>query len=153
MTILRKAGSISYVLWGLLHVVVGLYPVALFLGSGPSAMLSSIHGMDAISSMEEPILHMAFMIAEQYFNLAAFGVMAIWIAVRLNWRGKALGFWLNLVVLGPVDLSFIVAEIVPGYMPLEVGLWGPILYVLGAAGTGLGLYLSTRTGTPPRRRS
>ena len=155
VTILRKAGSLSYVLWGLLHIVVGLYPVALFLGSGPGAMLSSIHGMAPIPtmSMEEPILHMAFLTAEQYFNLAAFGVMAIWIAFRLNWRGSVLGFWLNLVVLGLVDLSFIVAEIVPGYMPLQVGLWGPILYVLGAAGTGLGLYLSRRNGTPPSRRS
>lgn len=140
----HKIGAVFYVLWGILHVVVGIVPVIAFLTAGPRAMLTSLPGMQAVpAAVEEPLRQSAFFIAEHHFNLAAFGVLAIIVAVTLNWQNRPLGFWTNLVVLGMVDVSFVLGQMVPGYMPLEMGIIGPVLYVLGALFTGAAL-----VGTP-----
>ncbi len=136
----HKIGSIFYVLWGILHIVVGLIPVITFLRGGPREMLTAIEGMQNVPAViEEPLRQASYFIAQHYFNLAAVGILAIIIAVALNWRNQPLGFWTNLVILGMVDLSFVLGEMVPGYMPVEIGIIGPILYVLGAVFTGVAL--------------
>ena len=141
-----KLGAIFYVLWGILHIIVGAAPVITFLAEGPRAMLVSLPGFENLpATVEEPLRQSAFFIAQHYTNLAAFGILAIVIAVALNWRNSPLGFWTNLVVLGIVDLSFVLAEMVPGYMPVEMGILGPILYVLGAAFTGIALVQRSET--------
>lgn len=136
----NKIGAIFYVLWGILHIVVGIVPVLAFLTAGPRQMLTSIPGMQAVpATIEEPLRQATFFIAQHYFNLAAVGILAIIVALTLNWNNRPLGFWTNLVVLGLVDLSFVLAEMVPGYMPLEMGIIGPILYIMGAIFTGWAL--------------
>lgn len=137
----NRAGAAAYVAWGLLHIVVGLLPVVRFLSDGPLAMLANLEGVSNVPSppLGEPLLQASHLIGQHYFNLAAVGVMAILVAVGLNWNGDRLGYWLNLIVLGLVDLSFVVGEIIPGYMPLEIGGIGPALYLLGAALTTVGL--------------
>lgn len=142
----HRIGAICYVLWGMLHIVVGVIPVFVFFSGGPASMLASLEGAQAVPEVvDEPLLQAAYFVAEHHFNLAAFGVLAIWIGVTLNWENDPLGFWINLVVLGMVDLSFILGQIVPGYMPVLIGGIGPVLYLLGAGFTGLGLTAQKRS--------
>lgn len=136
----HRIGAIFYVLWGLLHIVVGAIPLINFLSGGPREMLLAVEGMQAVpATVEEPLRQASYFIAQHYFNLIAVGILAIIIALALNWRNSALGFWTNLIVLGMVDVSFVLGEMVPGYMPVEMGIIGPLLFVLGALFTALGL--------------
>lgn len=132
---LARAGAIAYVLWGIMHVVVGVLPVAGYWGSGPSGVVDAL----GIATAPEALTgHVANLLAAHYAELIAFGVLAIWVAITLNWKNRPLGFWINLVILGVVDAAFLLGEVVPGYAPLA-SISGPVLYVLGAAFTGLGL--------------
>lgn len=143
----NRAGAIAYVLWGVLHIVVGVIPVLTFFGAGPAEMLAALPGASQVpANVDEPLLQAAYFTAEHHFNLAAFGVLAILVAVRLNWHGDPFGFRLNLIVLGLVDVAFIVGQILPGYMPLLMGASGPLLYVLGALFTALGLRAGRAAG-------
>ncbi|MCF7803874.1 MAG: hypothetical protein K9N46_01050 [Candidatus Marinimicrobia bacterium] len=136
-----KLGAVSYILWGVLHIVVGIFPLIALSTSGISGMLESLQGMAGVpATVEEPLRQAAFFVAEHHFNLAAFGILAIIVAVKLNWKNHPLGFWTNLVVLGMVDFSFIFGQIIPGYIPFALGIIGPIFYVIGAGLTGIGLY-------------
>jgi hypothetical protein len=136
----HRIGAIFYVLWGLLHVVVGAIPVVNFLSGGPREMLLAIVGMQNVpSTVQEPLRQASYFIAQHYFNLIAVGILAIIVAVTLNWRNRPLGFWTNFIVLGLVDVAFVMGEMVPGYMPLEMGIMGPVLFVLGALFTAVSL--------------
>lgn len=138
----HRAGALAYVAWGLLHIVVGLLPVVRFLSAGPHAMLANLEGVSNVPSppLGEPLLQATHLVGQHYFNLAAAGLLAILVAVKLNWHGDRLGYWLNLIVLGLIDLSFVVGEIIPGYMPLEIGGPGPALYLIAAVLTTVGLF-------------
>ena len=58
---------------------------------------------------------------------------AIAVALMLNIRNSAWGYWINLGVLALADTGLIIFVLIPGYMPLWPGLAGPILWVLGLA--------------------
>lgn len=139
---LWKVGAGLYVAWGLLHVIVGAIPLASLATSGHASMLS-FYEFD-LQTVEGPMLHASHLIAEHAAELIAFGVMAVVVAVALVAKGRALGFWLNAVVLGIVDLAFVMSEIVPGYVSMvETGI-GPLLYVAALAVTTVALVRDRR---------
>ncbi len=130
---LWKVGAGLYVAWGVLHIVVGAIPLARFAASGPASMLSFFE-LD-VATVDGPMLHASHLIAEHAAELIGFGVMAVIVAVALVAKGRALGYWLNAVVLGIVDLAFVLGEIVPGHVSaVETGI-GPLLYVAALAVT------------------
>jgi hypothetical protein len=65
------------------------------------------------------------------WNLLFFGVTAIVIALTLNIRNNAWGYWINLGILTLADTGLIFFILVPGYMPLWPGIAGPVLWILG----------------------
>lgn len=149
---LARIGAIMYVLWGILHIVVGLIPLAALINSGTGAFFE-FHRFQLLSGeIDSQWMHARNLIAEHSFELIAFGTMSIIVAVALNWKNSALGFWLNFIVLGMVDVAFVLGEIVPSYIPFSEGIIGPVLYVLGAAFTGAGL-LKARSTSPMEERS
>src|SRR5437764_1326898 len=67
-------------------------------------------------------------LAQHAWNLAVFGFFATIVGAVLNWRNSRIGYWLNLGVVSSVDLGFIFAILIPGYIRLVDGLWGPALW-------------------------
>ena len=62
------------------------------------------------------------------------------VAILLNWRNDRIGYWLNLIVVGAVDLGYVVLVVVPGYVPASlIPFAGPIIYVIGAMFSTAGL--------------
>jgi hypothetical protein len=122
---LSVVGAICYALWGCLHLqaAYAVYHVGVALEPG---MVQGRVFQDA-------------------WNLLFFGVTAIAVALTLNIRNSAWGYWINLGILALADTGLIIFVLVPGYMPLWPGLAGPILWVLGWAFTTLA-YL--RRGNP-----
>ncbi len=143
---LWKLGAGLYVAWGLLHVVVGAIPLARFAASGPASMLSFFE-FD-VQTVDGPMLHASHLIAEHAAELIGFGLMAVVVAVTLVAKGRALGYWLNAVVLGIVDLAFVMGEIVPGHVSVvETGI-GPLLYVAALGVTTVALVRDHRPQIP-----
>ena len=122
---LSVVGAICYAIWGCLHLqaAYAVYHVGVALEPG---MVQGRVFQDA-------------------WNLLFFGVTAIAVALTLNIRNSAWGYWINLGILALADTGLIIFVLIPGYMPLWPGLAGPILWVLGWALTTLA-YL--RRGNP-----
>jgi hypothetical protein len=85
------------------------------------------------------------------WNLLFFGVTAIAVALTLNIRNSAWGYWINLSVLALADTGLIFFVLIPGYMPLWPGLAGPVLWALGLIFTTLA-YLRRHPSSPPMTR-
>lgn len=143
---LWKTGAWLYVAWGVLHVIVGAIPLVRYAVSGPPSMLA-FFGFN-VESVEGPMLHATHIIAEHSAELIAFGLLAIIVALTLVAEGSPLGFWLNAVILGIVDIAFVVAEIVPGHVSLvETGI-GPALYIAALTVTSIALIRDRLRPTP-----
>ena len=122
---LSVVGAICYALWGCLH-------------------LQAAYAVYHVGAALEPGMVQG-RVFQDAWNLLFFGVTAIAVALTLNIRNNAWGYWINLGILALADTGLIIFVLVPGYMPLWPGLAGPILWVLGWALTTLA-YL--RRGNP-----
>jgi hypothetical protein len=122
---LSVVGAICYALWGCLH-------------------LQAAYAVYHVGAALEPGMVQG-RVFQDAWNLLFFGVTAIAVALTLNIRNNAWGYWINLGILALADTGLIIFVLIPGYMPLWPGLAGPILWVLGWALTTLA-YL--RRGNP-----
>jgi hypothetical protein len=77
-----------YVGWGVMHLIAarGIYEFA--------------------SSIPDGLVHAR--LEQGGLDLALFAVQAMGVAVLLNWRNDRIGYWLNIIVVGAVDLGYIV---------------------------------------------
>src|SRR5258707_1080342 len=115
-----RIGAVLYVVWGLLHLMAarGLHNLA------PAIPEGLARGR----------------VEQAAWNLAVFALQAMVVAVLLNWRNDRIGYWLNIIVVGIVDLGYFVLVIVPGYVPASlIAFAGPIIYVIGAMFSTAGL--------------
>lgn len=111
ITVLSTAGAICYALWGCLHLQAA-YLVHHVGAALPPGMAQGRVFQDS-------------------WNLLFFGITAIVVALTLNIRNSALGYWINLCVLALADTGLIFFVLIPGYMALWPGLSGPVLWILG----------------------
>jgi hypothetical protein len=114
-----RIGAVFYILWGLLHLVAAkkVYMLGQALESG---MVQGRVYQDAC-------------------YLLFFALFGIVVAATLNWKNSKLGYWLNFVVVSFGDIGFIVAVLIPGYLPLFPGLIGPILWLIALGFTTIGM--------------
>lgn len=96
-----------------------------------------------VEAVSGPLVHASHLIAQHNANLMAFGLMAIIVAVALVARGRALGFWINALVLGIVDVSFVLAEIATGHVAVMPAGVGPAVYLVALAVTAVALAQSS----------
>jgi len=111
VTTLSIAGAICYAVWGCLH-------------------LQAAHAVYQVASALEPGMAKGRVFQDSW-NLLFFGVTAIAVALTLNMRNSAWGYWINLWVVTLADTGLIFFVLVPGYMPLWPGVAGPVLWIFG----------------------
>ncbi len=114
-----KLGSITYVLWGILHIVAARKVYIL----GQSLDPGMVQGR----------------IFQDAWSLLFFAVFGIVVGIFLNWKNGRLGYWLNLIVVSAGDIGYIVFVLVPGYAPFMPGAIGPILWLLAVIFSTVGL--------------
>ena len=119
MNIYARAGAVVYVLWGILHVEAArrVYELGQTLDPG---MIQARIFQDA-------------------WNLLFFAVFGIVVAVVYNWKNSRMGFWLNATVISAGDIGFILALLIPGYLPWVPAGLGPLLWIIALALTYAGL--------------
>ena len=114
-----RIGAILYLIWGLLHIIAAkkVYQLGQTLESG------MVQGR----------------IIQNAWNLLFFAVFAIAVAIFMNWKNNKTGYWLNLVVVSAADVGFVLAILVPGYLPIIPGIIGPTVWILALAFSTLGI--------------
>jgi hypothetical protein len=132
---LIKAGAVMYMLWGVVHFF-GVMNGLIYLTQGSDALLAAVLPQPPAAPGAVPDAAVALLVNHN-LNLTVFGVLAIWCGVAL-WRGSRSTFWIALVILGLANLTFVIAVLAPGHVPLAVGILGLSPYVLGAVLTSLG---------------
>ena len=114
-----KLGSITYVLWGILHIEAARKVFVLGQSLEPGMVQGRIY--------------------QDAWNLLFFAIFGIVVGISLNWKNSRLGYWLNLVVISAGDIGYIVFLLVPGYVPFMPGALGPIVWLLAVAFSTVGI--------------
>ncbi len=117
--IYSKLGSSFYVLWGALHIVVA------------NKVFTLAQGVDAGIVQGR--------IFQDAWSLLFFAVFAIVVGLFFNWKNDRLGYWLNLIVVSVADIGYIIFILVPGYVPIILGVIGPVLWVLAVVFSTIGI--------------
>jgi hypothetical protein len=124
LSTLSVAGATCYTLWGCLHLRAAYSVYRLGAAVAPGMVRGRVF--------------------QDAWNLLFFGITAIVVALTLNVRNSAWGYWINLWVLALADTGLIFFVLVPGYLPLWPGLAGPVLWLLGWMFTTLAYVRATR---------
>lgn len=134
-----RTGAMMFFLWGALHIYAGLLIALPFFETGPAATLA-VFGVQFSEPLSHPSLAASHVALNFGFDLAGYGVLAIWLAIYI-WRGEQIRrhFAVIAVMLGIADAAFIYSLLLPGYSPLLEGIAGPVLYLLGLMFVGYGL--------------
>jgi hypothetical protein len=105
-------GAAAYFAWGVLHLLAATsaYMLARHLDAG------LVQGR----------------LFQNAFYVAAFALVAIIVALGLNWRNSRLGYWLNLLTVSVADIPFVLFIVLPGHMTGVESLLGPSLWLAGA---------------------
>jgi hypothetical protein len=119
---LARAGAISYAIWALLHFEAAATVYRLGAGLAPSMVQARV--------------------LQDAWNLACFALAALAVAITLNWRNSALGFWLNLGIVSAADIGFVLFVLAPGHLGWWPGVLGPVFWLGGAALSALALWNS-----------
>lgn len=117
-TRMSQIGATFYIAWGLLHLYAALQVYKL----GKRQSAGMVQGR----------------IYQSVWNLAAFAVAVIAVAIVYTWFNNPVGYWLNLTLTSVTDVGFILFVVVRRYLPLWPGLLGPALWILALMFSTLG---------------
>lgn len=115
------AATALYVLWGVLH-----------LGLGVTMVLGGVAAEAPAGEAQAESL-MFFLCA------ALLGAQAIAVALTMNRVNSRRGHWLNLLTLGVVDAAFLMVMVLPGHVDAAGGLSGPAIWALAAIASTVAL--------------
>ena len=137
---LNKWGAVFYIFWGVLHAIIAIQILTLNLGESTYAVITTLYSdTGGVSTPTELGSVVGALMNQHAWNLLWFGIFAAVVGAVWNWRSSVSGYWVNLAVVSLADIGFIVAILVPGYISLWMGIWGPLLWVLALLFTTLGL--------------
>lgn len=117
-----RLGALCYALWGILHIVAA-------------------YRVYALGAMQEAGMVQGRLYQDAW-NLAYIALFSLVVAVVYNWRNSLWGYWLNLCTISATDIGFIVLLLLPGY---STDWLGPILWILGAMLSTIGILTAPRT--------
>ncbi len=126
--IFARIGAALYIVWGVLHVVAAQKVYALGQTLEPGMVQGRIY--------------------QSAWNLLFFAIFGIVVGLVCNWRNSRLGYWLNLVMVSVGDIGFLLTIVLPGYLPLFLGLVGPIVWLVALAFSTKGILNTARKSVP-----
>jgi len=135
-----KWGAVAYVFWGIMHALIGIQIFMLNLGDSPRAVITGLY-RDAgpVPTPAEPGSVVGALLNQHAWNLLWFGLFAAVVGAVWNWRNSVAGYWANLAVVSLADVGFIAAVLIPGYIDFWMGIWGPLLWLVAAFLTTVGV--------------
>lgn len=139
-----KWGAISYILWGVMHAMIGIQILLINISQSSQQVIRSLY-LDAGPQSTPAQLGSVIsgLINQHGWNLLWFGVVAVVVAVIGNWRNNRAAYWANLTLVSLADIGFIFAILIPGYINLAMGVGGPILWVVAMVMSTIGIQKTT----------
>ena len=119
-------GAVAYMVWGLLHLGLGISMV----------VDATSQGLPTDELNAESLMF--------FICAAVFGAQAIAVGWFLNRFNDRVGYWLNLIVLGLIDVAFVAVMVIPGHVDPVGGLSGPAVWALAAAASTVAIRRSRR---------
>lgn len=127
-----RAAAVLYALWGVAHIVGGVYQVLTLRRGGGEALTaliaSALPVVPAATAIPGPAAAFMGMGAA---NIAVIGALVTAVAL-LNWRNSGTGYWVNLLLVASVDLNLFAFLLAPGFMAWTDGIVGLALFVPAA---------------------
>ncbi|WP_193096759.1 hypothetical protein [Brevibacterium sp. FME17] len=117
--ITARIGAIFYVIWGLVHIAAAYQLLQLGQSLDPGMVQARIF--------------------QDSWNILMGALASVAVGATMNWRNSWTGYWINLILVTTLDVAYIAFVVVPGYAPLWPGLAGPILWVLAAIASTVGI--------------
>jgi hypothetical protein len=146
MKLAPKIAAVAYFLWGLIHIAGGAAMLSASF-TGPESFLEMLTGTEHTVSVDAPESIGSFdtfsaneVFAFHSFNIVWLGFVAAVVAVRLNWKNSAAGYWTNMAVIGWADVGLILFMVRPGVMDLSDAWIGPLLFLVGVVFSTIGRY-------------
>jgi len=131
--------AMTYMLWGVLHIYVGIDGLINYFGGGYMALMTAVLGgwHAPIDKFQFHTDQLTLEIMQNFmlnFNLdvGAFGILGVFLGLMLWKMSKPwLVYFMWILVIGLADLAFLFLQVVPGNY---VGNWasygGPILWFM-----------------------
>jgi len=133
----HKIGAVFYILWGLLHIAGGL--AIIFQVNSALQIAVQATALPAGDFQHLSNAALSGILSYHGFNIVWFGIFAATVAILFNWKNRRIGYWLNLLVIGAVEIGLVFFMLVPGYMAWSDGGIGLALFLVAVVGTTLGL--------------
>jgi len=138
-----KTAAVFYVLWGIIHIIGG---AALLSASmdGADAFVKGLTGNTGaalngvIGGGLLGLKAAKWVFAFHSYNIMWMGILAILIAVLMNWKDSTAGYWINMAVVGFADLGLIIFMVLPGVMSISNAWIGPLLFLLAFSFSTIG---------------
>lgn len=145
-----RVGATFYVLWGVIHVIGGAVLLQAAL-SGTDAFLQAQAGGSAfeptgLSGNARTLAVAGGAFAFHAYNLTWLGMAVAAVAICLNWRNSATGYWLNLALVGFTDVGLLLFIVGAGVMTWADAWIGPALFVPAWVFSTIGLRSTSKGG-------
>lgn len=132
-----KPTTVALLLWGLLHVVGGTI-LMITAAADPLAALQSLGSAAPAADLPlDPGPVTGAVIGFHGLNILWAGLAVTVLSVRWSWRSYPKGVPTSLLIAGAADIGLIGYLLIPGFMRLSEGVWGPLLLAIAASGAAL----------------
>ncbi len=146
-----KIGAILYMIWGLIHVIGGVSILFESTVAGRISMQASARSTEEFAAIVDPAVN--GIVGYHGFNLIWFGVFAFVVSATLIWRNLELGYWLNFLILGVIEIGLINFMLLPGFMKWADGSIGLTLYLFALFTTSIGFFGTRRVSSTTERKT
>ena len=146
--IATKIGSISYLVWGILHAWVGYMGIKQYLKNPDRGLWSMLLGGDSapvekfqFATDQLTLKVTANFILNFCLDVAGYGILGMLISLML-WRLSKpwLAYFIGFFIIGLADLSFLFLQVTPGFIKGDLASYlGPILWFIACIVLPFGL--------------
>lgn len=112
-----RIGAVSYALWSILHIVLG---VTRLIDRASADMLAEATGR----------------LAQGHWTLLYIGIFGL-ICSYFNWHNNVAAYWVAAFIISAEDIGFIVFPVLYGGTPFPASAIGPLLWIVGLVFTTL----------------
>lgn len=117
-------GAVAYFGWGALH------------------LLAATNSFRFAANLETGLVQGRLF--QGAFYVAIFAVVAVVVALILNWRNSRVGYWINLLTVSAADIPFVLFIVLPGHMTGPEAMVGPALWLSGVTLSTLAVLMARR---------
>ena len=144
---ITKTAAALWALWGVLHIWVLFEGLSQYLTTGTAGQWNMVIGGSAVprgafkmATDGVTLFGQGQLILNFTMDVGAAGVLGLFVAWMMWTRPSSLAFLLGTVVIGLVDMSFLVILVLSGVAELNFPvLLGPIVWFLAIGVSALGL--------------